>query len=125
TGTPPGPGPRDCEAHQGRRRPAGIPASGERIERAPRTRIRGRGHKGQGRARVGGGPLRSPRERSQRVTKGLGKGGTNPGVSPNGSRRFPPPGSGSGKDVWRGTHEGARCARGRKGEGRAPQGRSR
>src|SRR5207245_1491820 len=124
-GTPPGPGSGDCEADQGSGESAGIPPDGKRIEGAPRTRTRGRGHAVQGRARVGGGPVRRTRERSQRIPKGLGEDGAKPGVGPNGSRRFPPPSSGSGKDVYRRTHEGAKCARGRKGEGRAPQGRSR
>src|SRR5206468_3895414 len=80
---------------------------------------------GEGRARVGGGPVRRPRERSQRITKGNGEGGANPGVRPSGSGRRPPPNSGSGKGAQRRTHQGAKCARGRKGKGRASQGRSR
>src|SRR5436309_12124624 len=98
-GTPPGTGSGNCEANQGSRESAGIPPGGERIEGAPGTRTRGRGHEGQGRARVGGGSVRRPRERSHRSTKGLGEDGANPGVRPDGGGNFGPPGSGAVNNV--------------------------
>src|SRR3989442_2341352 len=122
---PSGPGSGGRKADQGSRRVASLPSGGQRSPRAPRTRTRNGTTSDESDSGVGSGPIHRPRERSQHVTERPGEGGAHPGVRPVGSRRLPPPGSGSRKSGQRRTRQGAKCGRGGEGEGCTSQGRSR